>query len=62
MKTIRKKPKKGRYNFLIAEDVYNDFSLLCEDIGLVRSKAVEKYLKEFVDEHKSLLRRLKESD
>ncbi len=58
----RKKPIKGRYNFLISEEVYKDFSLLCEELGLVRSKNIENHLKDFVDEHKNLLKKLKENE
>jgi hypothetical protein len=47
------KGKKGRYNFLIDESVYNEFSRICEEIGLVRSKNLENYMKEFVNRHNS---------
>lgn len=55
-----KRPKKERYNFLIAKEVYQDFSLLCEELGYVRSKNLENYMKEFVERHKELLKRLKD--
>lgn len=50
---------KGRYNFLVDSRVYDDFSLLCEELGLVRSKHVEKYMQQFVAEHKELLEKLR---
>jgi hypothetical protein len=43
----RPKSNKERYNFLIDKDTYDDFSLICEEEGLVRSKQIEKYMKEF---------------
>ena len=55
----RPKSRKKRYNFLIDSDTYNDFSLLCEELGLVRSKKLEIYMKEFVEKHKELLKKLK---
>jgi len=58
----KKKPKKGRYNFLVIEEVYKDFSLICEELGLVRSKNIENHLKEFIEEHKSLLKKLKQDE
>ena len=51
--------QKGRYNFLIDSQVYEEFSLLCEELGLVRSKHVEKYMQQFVAEHRELLEKLK---
>lgn len=57
-----KKKKKGRYNFLISEDIYNDFSLLCEELGLVRSKNIENHMKEFIEQNKELLERLKDEE
>lgn len=56
---VRKKQNKNRYNFLIDKSTYNDFSLLCEELGLVRSKAVEIYMKEFIESHKKLLGELR---
>jgi hypothetical protein len=55
----RRKSNKQRYNFLIDKDVYRDFSLLCEEMGLVRSKNLENYMKKFAGEHKALLKKLK---
>jgi len=55
----RKKTDKHRYNFLIDKSTYEDFSLICEELGLVRSKSVERYMREFVDSHKDLLSTLK---
>ncbi|MBR9691261.1 hypothetical protein GOV06_00585 [Candidatus Woesearchaeota archaeon] len=54
-------PKK-RYNFLIDESVYDDFSLLCEEIGLVRSKNLENHMKEFIEKNKELLEKLKQEN
>ncbi|MFP4424194.1 MAG: hypothetical protein ACLFP2_03090 [Candidatus Woesearchaeota archaeon] len=51
--------KKGRYNFLIDESIYNDFSMLCEELGLVRSKHIENYMKDFIQKHKEELERIK---
>ena len=53
------KTNKKRFNFLIEERIYNDFSLLCEEMGLVRSKKLEIYMKEFVEKHKELVKSLK---
>jgi hypothetical protein len=55
----RKKSNKERYNFLIDKHVYRDFSLLCEEMGLVRSKNLEHYMKKFSEEHKQLLKKIK---
>lgn len=55
----KKRSNKQRYNFLIDKSVYDDFSLLCEELGLVRSKNIEKHLKRFVEEHAELLKELK---
>ena len=43
--------KKGRYNFLIDKSVYGEFSQICEDAGIVRSKNLENYMKEFIKKH-----------
>jgi hypothetical protein len=48
----RKKDPKGRYNFLIDASIYRQFSQLCEEKGLVRSKNLENYMKEFILKHK----------
>ena len=55
----RPKSNKHRYNFLIDKEVYEDFSLICEELGLVRSKKLEIYMKEFIAKHKGLLKKLK---
>lgn len=57
---MAKKAEKGRYNFLINSTVYDDFSLLCEEQGLVRSKQVEHLLKRFLEEHEQELKKIKE--
>ena len=48
------KPKssKGRYNFLIDEAVYREFSHICDEQGLVRSKKLERFMKEFIKKEK----------
>ncbi len=48
-----KKKTKGRYNFLIEEKVYVEFSRICEEEGLVRSKQVEKSMKRLIKEYKN---------
>ena len=53
--------EKRRYNFLIEESVYNDFSSICEELGLVRSKNIENHMKKFIDENKEVLKRIKKS-
>ena len=58
----RPKSKKHRYNFLIDRGVYNKFSEICEEKGLVRSKRLELYMKKFIDDHKELLRSLKKRE
>ena len=55
----RKASNKDRYNFLIDRDTYHDFSIICEELGLVRSKNLENHMKRFVEENKELLKRLK---
>ncbi len=55
----RPKSNKKRYNFLIDRDTYEDFSLICEELGLVRSKKLELHMKGFVEKHKSMLKKLK---
>ena len=46
------KRRKGRYNFLIDASVYSEFSQICEDKGLVRSKNIENFMKEFITENR----------
>jgi hypothetical protein len=55
----RKRSNKKRYNFLIDRDIYDDFSLLCEELGLVRSKNLELHMKRFIEENKELIDKLK---
>ena len=50
---------KKRYNFLIDEETYREFSLICEELGLVRGKNIELHMKEFIEKHKGVLKRLK---
>lgn len=40
--------KKGRYNFMIDASVYREFSRVCENLGMIRSKAIENYMIQFV--------------
>jgi hypothetical protein len=58
----RQKSNKRRYNFLIDKDTYDEFSLLCEELGLVRSKKLEIHMKKFVEENKELLKKLKKGE
>ena len=51
--------EKGRYNFLIDSQIYEDFSVLCEELGFVRSKHVEKYMQQFIAEHADILAKLR---
>ena len=46
------KKVKRRYNFLIDKGVYEEFSIFCEENGLVRGKQVELMLKEFMRKRK----------
>ena len=55
----RKKSNKDRYNFLIDRDVYKDFSLICDELGLVRSKNLEIYMRNFVEDNKDTLKAAK---
>ncbi len=55
----RPKSNKERYNFLIDQDIYNDFSMICEEEGLVRSKQLEKFMKDFIENRQDILRKLK---
>ncbi len=57
---MKKGDTKGRYNFLLDTQTYADFSMLCDDLGFVRSKKVEQYLKQFILEHQAELLQLKE--
>lgn len=57
---MKKSEQKGRYNFLLDNQTYADFSMLCDELGFVRSKKVEQYLKQFLQEHQALLMQLKE--
>ncbi|MBW2999397.1 hypothetical protein KY339_01890 [Candidatus Woesearchaeota archaeon] len=54
-----KTAKKARYNFLIDKQVYEDFSLICEELGLVRSKNIENYMKGLIEKHAELVKKLK---
>ena len=50
---------KDRYNFLIDKETYKEFSKICEELGLVRSKNLENHMKKFIEENKEVLKRLK---
>lgn len=54
MNPAKKRQKKGRYNFLIDESVYIEFSQVCGDMGMIRSKNIENHMKEFVRKNKEL--------
>ena len=57
---MRKGSNKHRYNFLIDKKTYEDFSKICEELGLVRSKNLENHMKEFIEKNKEFLKKLKE--
>lgn len=48
---VRKSKQKGRYNFLIDSAVYEEFSKLCDENGLVRGKQVELLMKNIIDKY-----------
>jgi len=52
MSQAKRSSKKGRYNFLIDESVYLEFSQVCDELGFVRSKNLENYMKDFVKKNK----------
>jgi antitoxin component of RelBE/YafQ-DinJ toxin-antitoxin module len=52
MEDRKKGSNKGRYNFLIDESVYKEFSAVCEELGMIRSKNLENHMKEFILTHK----------
>ena len=54
-----KKSGKERYNFLIEGEVYRDFSAICDELGLVRSKNIEIYMRKFIEEHREALKEAK---
>jgi len=56
----KKASGKDRYNFLIDKPTYEDFSMICDELGLVRSKKVENYIRQFVEENKELLKKLRQ--
>ena len=57
---MSKRPSnKQRYNFLLDKAVYDDFSLICEELGLIRSKNIERSMKQFIEQHAELLTQLK---
>ena len=47
-----KTQKKGRYNFLVDSSAYREFSEVCDDLGLVRSKNIENFMRDFIDKNK----------
>jgi hypothetical protein len=55
----KKRSNKDRFNFLIDRGVYDDFSMICEEMGFVRSKMVEKAMQKMIDDYKHILSRLK---
>jgi hypothetical protein len=52
MNQAKKRQKKGRYNFLIDESVYDEYSQVCDELGLIRSKNLENHMKEFIKKNK----------
>ncbi|MBT3406918.1 hypothetical protein HN419_07220 [Candidatus Woesearchaeota archaeon] len=54
-----RKTNKQRYNFLIDRDVYEDFSLICDELGLVRSKNLELYMRDLVEKNKEVVEKRK---
>ena len=48
---------KGRYNFLIDSSVYDEFSAVCDELGLIRSKKLEHFMKEFAEKNKDAMKR-----
>ena len=61
MKSVKKKVNKGRYNFLIDESVYHEFSALCEELGFIRSKNLENYMKEFIKKNNKQLNNINQT-
>lgn len=55
----RKRSNKQRYNFLIDRDTYEEFSIVCEELGLVRSKNLELYMKKIIEENQELVDSMK---
>jgi hypothetical protein len=47
----RSRSKKGRYNFLISSKAYDEFSSLCGALGLIRSKNIEHFMRDFMKKH-----------
>ena len=46
--TSKKEGAKGRYNFLLDQKIYSDFSKICEEQGYVRSKKIEHFIRDFI--------------
>jgi len=55
----KKRSNKDRVNFLVDRSVYDDFSKICEEEGLVRGKVVEKAMRKMIEDYKHVLERLK---
>lgn len=53
MEDHKKRSNKGRYNFLIDESVYKEFSAVCGELGMIRSKNLENHMKEFIKKNKA---------
>ncbi|MBW2972070.1 hypothetical protein KY359_03465 [Candidatus Woesearchaeota archaeon] len=53
----KQKKTKGRYNFLIDESVYLEFSQLCDELGIIRSKSVENHMREFIKKKKEMIKK-----
>jgi antitoxin component of RelBE/YafQ-DinJ toxin-antitoxin module len=55
----RKVNEKERVNFLIDKSAYEEFSRLCEELGYVRSKQIELFMKRMVEENQEILKKVK---
>lgn len=44
---------------MIEQEIYDNFSLICERLGLIRSKNIENYMREFIEKNKELLEKMK---
>jgi hypothetical protein len=57
----RRASNKDRYNFLIDKAVYDDFSLICDDLGLIRSRVIERSMQEMIQQNSELLKEIKKN-
>lgn len=49
---MKQKKNKGKYKFSINKDVYKEYSLICKKLGLIRSRQIENYMREFIEKWK----------